>query len=122
MLSSKQIGTITEYKCMTYIMELGYNVSVPIGENSKYDFIIDTGDALIKVQCKHSTVLNNGSFEFSCETTRINATSVKCCTYTKHDIDYFCTWYNNVCYLVPVEECGRAKKVACKSSCKWSKT
>ena len=26
------------------------------------------------------------------------------------NIDYFCTWYNNECYLIPVSECGRTEK------------
>jgi hypothetical protein len=41
-------GTITELKCKTYFLELGYTVSTP--ENpTRYDFILDTGDKLLKI-------------------------------------------------------------------------
>ena len=114
-LTSKQLGTITEYQCITYLLERGYNVSVPIGENCAYDFIVEKDGTLYKIQCKHSTAKSNGeSFTFSCETTRINATSVKYHKYSKNQIDFFATYYDNICYIIPVEECGAAKTLRVK--------
>lgn len=34
-------------------MKQGWIVSQPFGDNAPYDFIVDTGDRLLKVQCKH---------------------------------------------------------------------
>ena len=110
MLTSKQLGTLTEFRCITYFLERGINVSVPLGENSPYDFIIEHKNHLHKIQCKHSTY-KDGTLIFSCETTRINATNIRCVSYTEQDVDFLCTWFNNICYLIPVTECGREKKL-----------
>ena len=45
------IGTITELKCITYFLELGFTVSVPQNP-CRYDFILDTGTELLKIQVK----------------------------------------------------------------------
>ena len=37
---------------MLAFMKLGYNVSIPFGEDSRYDFIVDINDKLYKIQCK----------------------------------------------------------------------
>ena len=44
-------GVITELKCKTYFLELGYIVSTP-EVPVRYDFILDTGEKLYKIQVK----------------------------------------------------------------------
>lgn len=109
-LSSKQLGTITEYECAIAIMKEGCRVSIPLGENSPYDLIADIGNKLYKIQCKHSRPVSGG-FEFSCECTRINATSIKVVHYEDSEVDYFATMFNNTCYLVPKTLCGSVCKL-----------
>ena len=43
MLNKKQIGNLTELKCISAFYELGYSISIPYGENNRYDFIADIG-------------------------------------------------------------------------------
>lgn len=50
-LSTNIKGSLTELKCQTYFLELGYVVSIPISP-LRYDFILDTGTELLKVQVK----------------------------------------------------------------------
>lgn len=38
---TQSIGNITELKCMTAFIELGYECSIPYGNNAKYDFVVD---------------------------------------------------------------------------------
>jgi len=109
MLSTKQIGTVTEYECAVFLMKLGCSISVPIGENNPYDLIVDVNNKLYRIQCKHSRSVEGG-FQFSCESTRINATSIKVCKYSTDEIDYFGTIFEGTCYLVPVG--------LCRSECK----
>jgi len=111
MLETKQKGLVTELQCITYFYQLGYLVSIPYGENSRYDFIVDIGSKLLKVQCKSSTLKEEGVIEFSCRSTRVNATENISRRYTKDEIDCFCTFYEGKCYLVPVEECSTSKKL-----------
>ena len=111
-LSSKQKGNLTELQCITAFYELGYQISIPYGENSRYDFIADINGKLIKVQVKTSSTKDEGkSFEFSCRSTRVNAQGSLSRAYTAEEIDYFCTYFNNKCYLIPISECSRSKKL-----------
>ena len=98
-------GVITELKCKTYFLELGYTVSTP--ENpTRYDFILDTGDKLLKIQVKTSSIKDEGSIKFSCRTTHVNCAGVKNERYSINEIDFFATYWNNECYLIPVAECS----------------
>ena len=101
-------GIITELKCKTYFLELGYTVSTP--ENpTRYDFILDTGTQLLKIQVK-TCQSNDEKISFAtCSSHFVNGT-VTHTDYLNDNIDYFCTWFNNECYLVPVSECGKTAK------------
>lgn len=49
-----------------YYGSIGYTVCLPLNDTQDYDFIIDTGNALEKVQVKSTSCLNNyGSYEVS---------------------------------------------------------
>lgn len=109
MLESKQKGIVTELQCITYFNKLGYQVSIPYGENARYDFIVDVEGHLIRVQVKTSKENNNGTITISCKSTRPNTKGVVTKYYTSDEIDYFATFYNDKCYLIPVEECHCAK-------------
>lgn len=100
-LTTKQKGDITELKCLTYFYEQGYSVSIPWGENDRYDMILDIGGILLRLQAKTSREGNYpGTFVFSTATTHKNRVKVEREGYTKDDIDYFVTLYRNKCYLV----------------------
>ena len=112
MLESKQIGNLTELQCITSFYELGYKVSLPYGENSRYDFIADIEGKLIRVQVKTCKPSEDGSaISFPCRSTRVNSNGCYHRQYSKDEIDYFCTYYNNMCYLIPVTECSKEKKL-----------
>lgn len=112
MLEQKQIGNLTELYCMTAFCELGYKVSIPYGENTRYDFIADINNKLIRVQVKTCKERDNGNvISFPCRSTRVNSKGCYNRKYTKNEIDYFCTYYKGMCYLVPVGECSNGKKL-----------
>ena len=96
--------------CQYYFTSIGYNVSVPLGEDCKYDLIIDFGGHLIRVQVKTCREEKNGIiFSVSSSSLKSGGKSIKR-TYTKNDIDYFATVYNEQVYLIPVEICGKVEK------------
>ena len=112
MLDSKQKGILTELQCITAFNELGYHVSIPYGENSRYDFIADIDTMLLRIQVKSASPLKGAekqAFCFSCRSTRVNTQGNISRKYTKNEIDYFCTFYLGKCYLIPVEECSTEK-------------
>ena len=102
------IGAITEMKCKTYFLELGYTVSTP--ENpARYDFILDVHGKLFTIQVK-TCRFNDEKITFStCSSHFVNGKTTHS-DYKNDNIDYFCTWFNNECYLVPVQECGKSEK------------
>ena len=110
-LSPKQKGNLTELECITAFYKLGYQCSIPYGENSRYDFIADINGKLIRVQCKTSRKIEEGVIEFACRSSRSNTQSNIQRRYTTDEIDYFCTYWDNHCYLVPVNECSATKKL-----------
>lgn len=103
-------GTITELKCKTYFLELGCMVSTPESP-IRYDFILDTGDKLLKIQVKtcHSED-DDAKIVFKTSSTHITAKGNTRHHYQEDGIDYFCTWYDNECYLIPVSDCGKDEK------------
>ena len=109
-LTAKQKGNLTELQCLTAFYEEGCHVSLPYGENSRYDMIVDVNDILIRVQVKTSSSRVEGeSIVFSCRSSHVNSSGVKNVKYTNQEIDYFATFWDGQCYLIPVSECSTEK-------------
>ena len=51
-MDNNQIGCLAEYKFATVAMELGFYVSFPLLNTSRYDCIIETPKGLFKIQVK----------------------------------------------------------------------
>ena len=112
MLNSKQKGNLTEMQCMSSFIELGYNVLIPFGDCERYDFVADISGSFIKIQCKTASSKNNGeTILIECRSTHYKDGHCIHEKYNKEQIDYIATYWNNKCYLIPVEECGSAKKL-----------
>lgn len=110
-LSSKEKGNLTELQCLTAIYELGYKASIPYGENSRYDFILDVDGILLRIQVKTCQITETG-IKIPCRSTRVNASQNITQGYNKEQIDFFATYYNNNCYLIKVEECSSEKTLS----------
>lgn len=50
--NSKDKGDETEARAIHELISNGYGVSVPFGDNDKYDLVVDDGTSLYRVQCK----------------------------------------------------------------------
>ena len=108
-LTSKQKGNLTELQCLTAFCQYGCSISIPYGDNSKYDFIADVDGRLLKIQVKTASLKDEGAIKFSCRTTHVYSPGLKNERYSSTDIDYFATYWNGQCYLVPVNECSVEK-------------
>lgn len=119
MKNTKKLGNLTELQCMTYLYQLGYSISIPFGNADKYDLILDVNDKLYKVQIKHSSEYfdDNGEIEyikFKCTWQSHNIYGYARTQYKENEIDFFATFYNGKCYLVPQKECSNEKRLRIK--------
>ena len=110
-LNSKQKGKLTELQCITAFIQAGCSVSIPYGDDSRYDFIADIDGQLIKVQVKTSSEKKGteNAIVFSCRSTHVNCNGVKNIRYKANEIDYFATYWDNQCYMVPIQEASTEK-------------
>ena len=101
----KQIGDRTQLAVMLALTHVGYDVSVPFGENTRYDLVIDREAKLSRVQCKTGR-LRDGTIRFATCSTYGHLPSPK---ETRRayigEIDHFgvfCPETGGV-YLIPIE-------------------
>lgn len=66
LMSPKEKGDITELIILTHLMKLGYLVSIPFGQSSRYDLLVDLDNGHFKrIQCKTGK-LKAGGVVFNC--------------------------------------------------------
>lgn len=101
----KKQGDTAELKFMLLNQELGYIVSKPFGDNSKYDLIVDDGLELKRVQVK-STSRKDKSGGMDCYNCLVCSGRNSKEKYSKNDIDYVAIYIipENTWYLIPVEQ------------------
>lgn len=106
-LSTHFIGEITEQQVALEFLKLGYLVSKPLVQSSKYDFVVDINHKLYKIQVKTGTLKENAYIEFATSTSHTNTKGTINLTYSEDDVDFFATMYEGECYLIPIQNCGK---------------
>ena len=82
-------------------------ISKPLFDNGRYDFILDTGDKLLRIQVKTSRWNEDHSvFTFNGYSQHSTGHSNKRMKYTNKEIDYFMTEKDGIFYLYPAEKQG----------------
>lgn len=105
-------GQIIELKVQEELLRYGFDISIPSYNASRYDMIADTGIELLKIQVKKSIQVSDNSFKFSCTSANnIKSANSKKHKYTKNEVDYFATVWNNVVYLIPIDETSCQKTI-----------
>lgn len=104
-------GMTTELDCIRSFIAAGYQVSIPYGDCARYDFLADKDGKIIRVQVKSSnwTDETKTSFMFYARSAHINSKGVKQQKYDETQIDYFSTFFEGKCYVIPVQECSVSK-------------
>lgn len=106
-LSRVKRGDASEAKVLTELLERGYSVSKPFGDNQRYDLIADDGEELHRIQVKTGKMKDN-YIEFKLTSNRSHASGVEHKPYTSDEIDSFVVYSpeNGGLYWVPVEDTG----------------
>lgn len=117
-LDTKRIGNATELELMLAFTKQGCPVLTPYGDDERYDLVADIKGALIRIQAKTSSPIDEGrAFEFDCRRNIYErGKKVKREPYYDDDFDYFGTVWNGQCYLVPLSECKRCKRLRLEPS------
>lgn len=82
-------GNLSEAKVLTAYIQAGFTVSVPFGNGAPYDFVVDAGRRLLKVQVKTGR-LRGGCVLFP--TLRFSGHSGRGRSYSAREIDVFAVY------------------------------
>jgi hypothetical protein len=98
--NTKRRGEIIEIAFLHKVADMGFAVTKPYGDSEPYDFIVDSGDRLWRVQVKSTARFYKGGY-------RINAHHSHGRTwtaYTAEQIDILATYIQplDVWYIIPV--------------------
>lgn len=103
-LNPKAIGNITELEVLLYLQKMGITVSIPHGDNARYDQIWDVGGKLLKIQIKSSKISSDGSYiTINCKSiTLVHGKHIKR-DYKQDNIDAIVSFHNGKVYYIPIE-------------------
>ena len=119
-MNNKRIGSISELKFMCLCLSMDISVSIPYGDNDKYDVVIESDGKINRIQIKSCSKVKNGGFEAATS----SGAKVKE-LYKKIDVDIFAIHLItvDVWYIIPVEVIN-TKTIVLRpnsSKCKYSK-
>jgi len=106
-MTPKAKGELTEANVLTRLMELGYTVSTPFGENCDYDFVVDDGVELRRVQVKTGRK-EDGKVVASLSRTRVNSKGSTRVHYEEGSIDAFVVYCHETdsAYWIDADDAG----------------
>lgn len=129
-MSTKRIGNKAESVILSEFVKLGIPVSLPFGDNEKYDLIIETNAGFKSVQVKHGTY-NNGRVDahitFKTGSDRLEYSKY----FGNSKVDYIAIWCGQLdrSFLVPINKCDKTilylrvdtpKNNSCISTIVWA--
>ena len=104
LFNQKQIyGITTELIVAQKFIEKGFIVSIPYGNNSRYDMIVDTDTDCYRIQVKHASLNDNGSYTVNTSNTVSTTTKYSRKYYSKNDVDFIVSVIEDQLVVIPVE-------------------
>jgi hypothetical protein len=100
-LSSKQRGELAEMMFMVKAAQKGFATAKPYGDSRRYDFIVDVGNRLWRVQVKSSSAKECGSYQVNLQR-NLNGEVVE---YDASEIDFVVAYVMpcDAWFVIPVE-------------------
>lgn len=106
-MNTKTKGNIGEAIILSEFVKRGIQVSIPFGDNARYDLIAEFNGKLNKIQIKYcSSLSETGSITCKTSSSKNHTTNKRLDTY-KNDVDYIAFYiqpWNDSC-LIPIEDC-----------------
>lgn len=106
----KERGDATEAAVMNYLITNGYSVSIPFGDNDKYDLILDDGDDLSRIQCKTAWKNKENTIRFNTHSQTTRSGEYHESTY-HGEVDVLIARYpeRETMYWIPIEDATEQK-------------
>ena len=108
MASTKLKGDLAELKVAAHLLELGYRIAIPYGEDWDYDLIVCRDEKLERIQvkytCSDGAVIRVKCFSHSLTNGKVRSTK----RYTSRTIDWLAVYDHGTkrCYYLPASELG----------------
>ena len=101
---------------MEKFIEYGFIVSVPYGNNSRYDLLIDCGnDHYYRIQCKTAHLNENGSYTINVANSVSTTTKRTVKYYDNTQIDFIASIIQNQLVIIPVNLISASKSKICRT-------
>lgn len=113
-MNSKDKGNIGESIVLAEFIKRGIQVSIPFGDNARYDLIAEFNGKLNKIQVKYCNQLSDtGSVSCPCASSTNHTTNKHLSTY-ENDVDYMCFYLAcwDIVTIVPIEQIGIKKTIS----------
>lgn len=114
-MNSKDKGNIGESLALSEFVKRNITVSIPFGDNARYDLIAEFNGKLNKIQVKYCNQKISESNSISCPcSSSLNHTTNKIHTTYENEIDYFVFYLAewDKILLVPIQDIGNKKSIA----------
>lgn len=107
--SATKRGDLGEARAAYELMKLGYTISRPLCDSAKYDLLADTGERILKVQCKTSVFKKpSGNYEINLKVSGGNQSRTTIQNRQDGDYDYlFALTGDDECYFIPRSDLPR---------------
>jgi hypothetical protein len=112
-LGTKRMGELAELGFMYRAASLGFGVARPYGDSHPFDFLLQHGRRLLRIQVK-SCFVNKFGYRrvgFPVIVSRLDKTGLH--VYSAQDIDFIAAFIapHDTWYLIPVESLGKSKNI-----------
>jgi hypothetical protein len=101
--SPKARGELAEARFLAKAMDLGLVVSKPFGDSARYDFVVDDGGRLSRVQVKSAWVpAHHGGYQFGASPAQLQGQRAR--PYRRDEIDFLvaCIVPENAWFIIPI--------------------
>ena len=117
-MNTKDKGNIGEAVILAEFMKKGIPVSIPFGDNARYDLIAEFNGKLNKIQVKYCSQETENQSIFCKTASSTNHTTNKHYTTYENDVDYFAFYLEpwKICCLIPIEEIGNRKTITLRKT------
>ena len=106
-MNTKTKGNIGEAVILSEFVKRGVQVSIPFGDNARYDLIAEFNGKLNKIQIKYCSQLSDtNSVVCKTSSSKNHTTNKRLDTY-KNDVDYIAFYIQpwDISCLIPIKDC-----------------